>query len=100
PPAGRLTAHVLCVGGPYLTLGLLYFQYAVETQAKKSEQQLSAAARRPFFPEITPLPFCGCFRAANQPVRRLHRSPDGLSPSAWRSAAPACPRARYRARRC
>ena len=46
-----------------------------------------------------PPPFCGWPPGASRPARRSRRSPDGSGPSAWRSAAPACRRARYSARR-
>ena len=45
-------------------------------------------------------PSCGWPPAANPPAPRQRRSPDGSGPSAWRSAAPACRRARCWARRC
>ena len=50
-------------------------------------------------PRAMPPPFSGSHRAASPPAPRSRRSPDGSGLSAWRSAAPACPRARCWARR-
>ena len=59
-----------------------------------------ARARRALAAVRRPRPSCGWPRGACRPAPRRRRSPDGSGPSAWRSAAPACRRARCWARRC